>query len=205
MPLFNFKKQTEETLAQLLAQYYIDGVPLSKHIKNALKRVKPENFKSVITECNFLKHSKQTLKSQKIMRNNKRATGYAPIGYKNILHRNREADVVLEKKVAKQIKELFNHCKKGCTIDLLVLYAKKCGLVGKKSKKPLTKQAILYILSNPFYCGYARHKGKTYKHRYKALISEKDFNKCQDILQRLGYIKSMNNKKLLSCFSAITM
>lgn len=188
---FNFfeDESIEDSIARL-AEYYANGEMSEKDFKKAMKQIKRSNFNAVVDECNSHRLSRQTLISQEEMRQDRRATGYAPIGYQNVILENREADVVPDTNNATFVRELFQLFSTGVySIGHLVEVAKRFGLVGKKSKKPLTKQAIVYILNNPFYCGFARHKGNWYKHKYKPIIPIDLFAMCQKILIERGIIK----------------
>ena len=189
MKLLNFNNESEDDSIERLAEFYANGEMSEKDFKKAMKQIQHSNFNTVVNECNSHRLSLQTLISQKKMRANKRATGYAPIGYQNILYENREADVIPDSKIATYIRELFQLFSTGVySIEHMVILAKRFGLVGKKSKKPLTKQAVIYILTNPFYCGFARYKGMTYEHKYERLISVKLFIQCQKLLEKRGII-----------------
>lgn len=56
----------------------------------------------------------------------------------------------------------------------------KAGLVGKGGK-PLSVSMVAHILQDPFYCGRMVSKGVEYPHRYKPLVSEYLFRRCQEV------------------------
>ena len=187
MNFFIFNDESKDDSIERLAEYYANGEMSEKDFKKAMKQIKHSNFNTVVDECNSHRLSKQTLISQEKMRQDKRSTGYAPIGYRNIIHANREADVVPDKNNATYIRELFQLFSTGVySIGHLVKVANGFGLISKKAKKPLTKQAITYILNNPFYCGFARYKDDLYEHKYERLISIDLFIKCQTLLEQRG-------------------
>ena len=195
MNFFIFNDESKDDSIERLAEYYANGEMSEKDFKKAMKQIKHSNFNTVVDECNSHRLSKQTLEAQEKMRSGGRATGYAPIGYRNIRHWNGEFDVVPDYNVASKIATLFSLCEARTSIDYIVKAAKSLGLVGKKSKKPLTKQAIIYILNNPFYCGFVRgRKHPMYRHKYESIISEKQFLNCLYILEEQGYI-TIEHKK----------
>lgn len=190
MKFFKFNDESKDDSIESLALYYANGNITNKEFKDAKKQLTLENFKEMITKCNSEVLSMNTLKSQEKMRKDMRATGYAPIGYKNIIRKNGQYDVVIDKDIASNIRSLFNIFVTGLIgINGLGDIARDFGLKGKISKKPISNQAIIYILSNPFYCGYARHKGNWYEHKYERIISEDLFFKCYELLVRKGIIK----------------
>lgn len=189
MKFFKFNDESKDDSIERLAKYYANGEMSEKEFKKAMREVKHSNFYTVINECYSRRLSQQTLLSQKVMRANKRATGYAPIGYRNVIHRNGKSDVVPDSKVAYKIKKLFDIYATGkFSIEQMLIFAEQLGLVGKISKRPLTKKSLIYILSNNFYSGYAKHKGRLYKHKYKSLIKRGIFVTCQRILRQRGII-----------------
>lgn len=186
---FIFKESTNDSIERL-AEYYANGEMSEKEFNSAKKQVTPDNFKELLTLCYSNRLSEQTLVAQENMRQEGRLTGYAPIGYNNIICEDRTPDVILDKNIAQCIAALFSLYSTGkYTIQRMVKIAYLLGLTGKISQKPLTRQSIVYILHNPFYCGYARHKGQLYEHCYERLIDEHLFMQCQRLLINRGIIK----------------
>jgi len=65
---------------------------------------------------------------------------------------------------------------------------KRLGLTGTSGvQQPLSKGMIYNVLNNPFYYGVMKIKNELYEHKYKPIISEDLFNKCQDVM--FGYHK----------------
>ena len=172
-----------------LAEYYAYGEMTKKEFNEAKEQLTLENFKAVLDKCYSDMLSSNTLIAQERMRRAKRATGYAPIGYRNIIDENRNYNVIPDKENATFITQLFELFVTGVyTIDNLVTVARKFGLLGKISKKPISKKNIIYVLNNPFYCGFARYKDTLYEHKYERLISVDLFLKCQSLLIKRGII-----------------
>ena len=184
-----FNPSSADEQLERLAEYYANGEMTKKEFTKAKKAITKEKFKVLVASCNSAKLSKQTFVAQENMRQKGRITGYAPIGYSNVIDSNRITDVVLDSSNSNYINTLFTLYSTGnYTVQTIVEVANQFGLVGKISQKPLTKQAVVYILHNPFYCGYARHKGKLYRHCYQTLINEYLFLKCQELLIYRGII-----------------
>ena len=189
-----FKEESNNDSIEKLAEYYANGEILENDFRKSMRQVKHGNFISVVNTCISRRLSSQTLEAQEKMRKEGRATGYAPIGYRNIRRWNGEYDIVPDGDVASNIAILFYLCESGHNIEYIVKIAKALGLVGKRSKKPLTKQSIIYILKNPFYCGFIRgRKHPIYEHKYEPIISVKQFLKCLHILEEYGYVTIEHN------------
>ena len=70
-----------------------------------------------------------------------------------------------------------------CSIGELTEYADKTlALKGRHSNKPLTREAIRRILTNPFYMGKFRYDGKLYDGRHPKVVTEDEFKKAQQLL-----------------------
>ena len=78
-----------------------------------------------------------------------------------------------------------------CSIGELTEYANKTlALKGRHSNKPLTREAIRRILTNPFYMGKFRYDGKLYDGKHSKMVTEDEFKKAQRLL-----FKGSNNTK----------
>lgn len=187
---FIFKESSEDFIERL-AKYYANGEMTEREFNSTKKQITRKNFNKIVYSCNSVELSKQTLIAQENMRRDGRITGYAPIGYNNIIYEDRTPDVLPDENVAECIVALFSLYSTGkYTIQKMVDFSHQLGLTGKISQKLLTRQAIVYILHNPFYCGYARHKGNFYRHCYEKLIDEHLFMQCQRLLINRGIIKA---------------
>lgn len=70
-----------------------------------------------------------------------------------------------------------------CSVSELAHYADETlALKGKQSNKPLTREGVRRILTNPFYKGKFRCNGKTYDGRHPAMVTEEEFAKAQQLL-----------------------
>ncbi len=62
----------------------------------------------------------------------------------------------------------------------------KAGLVGDRSKRPLTFGSIDHILRKPFYYGVFNHKGELYQGSHLPMISKRTFDQIQNALVANG-------------------
>ena len=109
----------------------------------------------------------------------------APIGYKNVRDENNHPTIIHDPERAFKVKRLFELYASGLyTLGAMVQQAKILGLTSRQTHATLPKASIQNILSNPFYYGVMRVKGKLYKHIYEPLISKELFDKCQAIMQQ---------------------
>ena len=71
-------------------------------------------------------------------------------------------------------------------LDIVTLFEAR-GLLtrgnARYSPRPLRLSAVHAMLSNPFYAGKVRYKGKLYKGRHEAIISEELFDKVKAVLE----------------------
>lgn len=127
---------------------------------------------------------KRTMK-QKIL--NKEWFGKAPVGYKNITVEEKDPNnkegkkekkwIIPDEKKAPIIKMLFQEYAKGTTsMEILRGKAKELGITQSRGQ-------ILKILTNPFYYGEMKYKGKLYPHNYVPIISKELFDQVQSVRQ----------------------
>jgi len=105
-----------------------------------------------------------------------------PLGYKTIGEKGHKIHV-LDEKVAPLIRKMFEIYATGnVSLKKLVeiMYAE--GLRTRRGGK-LVKSRIAELLSNPFYYGKIRWKGKLYDGKHKPLISKELFDRVQSILK----------------------
>ena len=117
--------------------------------------------------------------------------GRAPLGYKNVrepLPNGGEVrTVIIDEERAPRIAWAFETYATGLysTVDMVVLL-EAMGLrtrtTPKRPSKPLGLSVVQWMLANPYYTGKIRHKGKVYKGRHDALISEDLFDQVQAVL-----------------------
>lgn len=109
----------------------------------------------------------------------------APIGYLNIRTDKDRGDVIVDETRALLIARLFKEFATGVyTLGHLADATKKWGLTSKTSGKPLSKVHLHKILTNPFYYGIMKVKGKELPHKYPALITKEIFDECQAVFKR---------------------
>ena len=100
----------------------------------------------------------------------------APLGYFN---EPRLRTIEPDKKTFNKVKECLEAFATGqYTLTRIRDKMFSLGLVGK-SGKPLHLSSILHILTNPFYYGHFRHRGKVHKGTHKPMISKKLFDEIQ--------------------------
>ena len=141
-------------------------------------------------------------------------TSYAPIGYLNI---GKSEHKPFDKERVKTIKRLFELCDEGTwSISDLAVWANDDGLTTvprrrprtkdelladdevtlKKVSRPITRTHVHNILTNRFYTGKIRNSDgiwvKSVSH--KALVSNKLFNRVQDVLASKNISKRYTNK-----------
>ncbi len=111
--------------------------------------------------------------------------GFAPVGYINCRNSEGKSDIVIDPDRAPLVKKLFDAYSLGThTLQSLENMAKEMGLNTRQSKngKTICRMHIQNILSNPFYYGVMRVKGKLIPHIYPPIISKVQFDLVQDIM-----------------------
>lgn len=112
----------------------------------------------------------------------------APVGYLNILNKDKTKDIVPDPKKAHLIIKIFEMYGTGnYSIRQVQEEMKNTTLRGPEANKPLSIGMIHGVLSNPFYSGKMKIKGKLYNHKYQTLIDKELFERCQNIMK--GYHK----------------
>jgi site-specific DNA recombinase len=105
----------------------------------------------------------------------------APLGYLN------ETDpatgrgiITIDPQRAPLVQKLFNDYASGVfSMAELARKTQEWGLLSRKSNKPLSIQTVACMLSNPFYSGLMRIKGKLYPHAHPVLIEPSVFQACE--------------------------
>lgn len=116
----------------------------------------------------------------------------APIGYLNVTVDGVNT-VIVDPDRGDKVRMLFEkYATNTISITQLAEYASKIGLITRKNKK-ITPPQIHIIISNPFYYGMMRVKGKLYRHSYKPLITKDIFDLCTQI--RTGRYKNVTKRK----------
>lgn len=118
--------------------------------------------------------------------------GIAPRGYQND---KLTKTMVVNPQVAPFIKQIYKLYSTGkFTLEKLAITMKKKGLVSPYGK-PLRKDAITRILTNPFYYGYFIYKDKLYKGKHQPLVSKKLFDQVQAIHSSRSWKRTTNRPK----------
>lgn len=122
--------------------------------------------------------------------------GYAPLGYINKKDNNNKSTLVIDEERASIITHLFKTFASGeHTLKTIWLLSKELGLTSKLKNKPICKNTIYNILTNPFYYGEMFIKGKSIKHIYTPLIDKTTFDKVQNIFVANGNHNRTNTEE----------
>jgi len=107
----------------------------------------------------------------------------APIGY---INDSRTKTIVVEKKKAKILKQMFEKYAKGNQrLEDISHFLAKSGIV-TRSGKPISKTRIAFVLSNPFYVGLFKYGGEIHEGKHEPIISKKLFDEAQEMLKFRG-------------------
>ncbi len=117
----------------------------------------------------------------------------APVGYKNITHKDGSKAIIIDDKNAFYIKRAFEMYDSGMySLRSLTEKLYEEGFRSKTGKK-VGKTAIEYILKNIFYTGVFKFEDKIYENaKHKALISKELFYRVQDRLISPDKAKKQN-------------
>lgn len=105
----------------------------------------------------------------------------APVGYINDV---RHKSIVVDKRRAPLIIEAFKLYAGGNKTmqDISDFLYREGGMT--KGKKPLSKDQIKKILTNPFYYGHFRYGGEVHEGKHPAIISKQLYDRVQTVLAR---------------------
>ena len=108
----------------------------------------------------------------------------APVGYINDV---RHKSIVIDKRLAPLIVQAFEMYALGNKSMQAIAYFlyNKGGMT--KGKKPLSKDQIKKILTNPFYYGHFRYGGEVHEGKHPAIISKQLYDRVQAVLARRCY------------------
>ena len=108
----------------------------------------------------------------------------APVGYINDV---RHKSIVVDKRLAPLIVQAFEMYAQGNKSMQAIAYFlyEKGGMT--KGKKPLSKDQIKKILTNPFYYGHFRYGGEVHEGKHPAIISKQLYDRVQAVLSRRCY------------------
>ena len=115
--------------------------------------------------------------------NNGEICGPAPIGYLNKpkTGKNQQSKVIIDRRYMYGIKSAFRLYSMGYFSIRQVMDALNEHKAFKE--KPLSRNRVVSMLKNPFYCGYMMVNDKQYPHKYKKIISVEVFEKCQSVMK----------------------
>ncbi len=128
--------------------------------------------------------SENVKRSLEYKRRNGEWGGKAPLGYLNQRDADNKSQLVHDPERAFLVRMLFEDYAKGCNSISgdLVRKAREWGLRNKTRKGGyLSASQIQHILTNPFYYGEMRIKGRLFPHNYPPLISRELFDRCEAV------------------------
>ncbi len=113
--------------------------------------------------------------------------GMAPLGYLNQKLLDKRCEVIVDKKRAPVVKEIFKKAGDGWSGRNIYHWLKDDLKFKTRGDKFLTLSGIYRMLTNPFYYGvfeYPRKSGNWYRGRHQPFVSEELFQKVQLELKR---------------------
>jgi|SRR5579872_57067 len=117
----------------------------------------------------------------------------APVGYINDL---RTKTIVVDRVKAPIIKEAFElYAQNNSRLEDIAMFLFERGIKTRKSRRwnsdggrPLKKDQVTYILSNPLYCGLFRYAKEIHPGNHETIISKQLFDRVQKVLKLRGKI-----------------
>lgn len=97
----------------------------------------------------------------------------------------RAYDVVDVYADAERVRYIFDRYTEYRNLSAVAELCRLRGYTGKRGKVQ-TAESIRRVLTCPVYAGYNSYKGQLYKGRHAPIISVKDYNRVQRILQQRG-------------------
>ena len=108
----------------------------------------------------------------------------APIGYINDV---RTKTIIVDKRRSPLVVEAYELYAEGNKkLQDIADFLKDKGIM-TKGKKPLSKDQIKYMLTNPFYYGHFRYNGEMHEGKHKPIIEKRLFDRVQAIIARRGH------------------
>ncbi|MEK7616759.1 MAG: recombinase family protein [Patescibacteria group bacterium] len=116
---------------------------------------------------------------------------WAPVGYLNVMTKDRRKTIVVDKKRAPIVKKALEMFATGNfrIMDIASFLAKN-GITTRKTLKggggkPIPSDQITFqLLTNPFYYGHFRFKGEIHEGVHQPIITKKLWDKVQEVVQR---------------------
>jgi len=110
--------------------------------------------------------------------------GTAPTGYLNDV---RAKTIVVDRRKSKAIRAAFELYSKGnYRLEDISNFLAEQG-VKSSGDKPLHKDRVRFILTNPFYYGVFRYNGDVYEGRHTSLVEKRLWDKVQNVLIERGH------------------
>jgi DNA invertase Pin-like site-specific DNA recombinase len=165
------------------------------------------DFSVMGAKAYILNLSENVRRSLEYKRRNGEWGGKAPLGYLNQRDANNRSTLIHDPERAFLIRMLFEEYAKGCLSISgdLVRMARDWGLRNKTRRAGLLSASqIQHILTNPFYYGEMRIKGKRYPHTYKPLISKDLFDQCESVRLRNTRASSVRYSEKPFIFSRLS-
>ncbi len=107
----------------------------------------------------------------------------APVGYFND---RRYKTIVVDKKIAKAVREAFEYYANGDTrLEDVAKFLAERG-IHTRSGKTISRDRVTYILTNTFYFGLFRYDGELHEGKHTPIISKQLFDKVQKVLNERG-------------------
>ncbi|MGB4967747.1 MAG: recombinase family protein, partial [Candidatus Saccharimonadales bacterium] len=108
----------------------------------------------------------------------------APIGYINDV---RTKTIIVDKRRSPLVIEAYELYAEGNKkLQDIADFLKSKGIM-TKGKKPLTKDQIKYMLTNPFYYGHFRYNGEVHEGKHKPIMEKRLFDRVQEVITRRGH------------------
>ena len=105
----------------------------------------------------------------------------APLGYINDV---RKKTIIVDKRRSPFVIEAYELYAVGDkTLQDIADFLASKGIM-TKGKKPLSKDQIKYILTNPFYYGHFRYGGEVHEGKHKAIIEKQLFDRVQAVIAK---------------------
>ena len=122
--------------------------------------------------------------------------GLAPVGYINDV---RSKSIVLDKKKSVVIRRAFElYAQNNSRLEDISSFLAQHGIT-TSGGKPLKRDRISRILSNPFYIGLFRYSKELHEGKHEPAISKKIFDKVQEVLKQRGKPQKTTNEPRVFC------
>ena len=118
----------------------------------------------------------------------------APFGY---LNDTRTKTIVLDKRYAPLVKELFDRYARGDqTMENLAYFLQENGAI-TSGGKTFKDDKVKSILQNPFYYGHFLYCGELYEGRHTPIISKSLYDKVQAVIEKRGHTQKQTKPTTL--------